>query len=127
MPGAIGYVELIYALQNKIPYGYVRNQSGTWLKASIEGVTDAAAGLKTMPADFRVSITNAPGKDAYPISSFTYLLIPTKAQDATKGKVIKDFLNWMLNQGEGQVATLDYAPLPQSVAEKVKATVDKLQ
>ena len=127
MPGAIGYVELIYALQNKIPYGYVRNQSGTWLKASIEGVTDAPAGVKTMPADFRISITNAPGKDAYPISSFTYLLIPTKAQDATKGKVIKDFLNWMLNQGEGQVATLDYAPLPQSVAEKVKATVDKLQ
>ena len=127
MPGAIGYVELIYALQNKIPYGYVRNQAGTWLKASIDGVTEAAASLKSMPPDFRVSITDAPGKNAYPIASFTWLLIPTHPQDAAKGKVIKDFLNWMLSQGEGQVATLDYAPLPQSVADKVKATVDKLQ
>jgi len=127
MPGSIGYVELIYALQNKIPYGYVRNQSGVWLKASIEDVTSAAASVKSMPADFRISITDAPGKDAYPISSFTYLLIPTHSQDATKGKIIKDFLNWMLAQGEGQVATLDYAPLPPSVAEKVKATVEKLQ
>ncbi len=84
MPGAIGYVELIYALQNHVSYGYMRNAAGTWLKASIEGVTDAAASVKTMPADFRVSITNAPGKDAYPISSFTWLLIPTMPGDATK-------------------------------------------
>lgn len=127
MPGAIGYVELIYALQNKIPYGYLRNSSGTWLKASIEGVTEAAATVKSMPSDYRVSITDAPGKNAYPISSFTYLLIPAKAQDATKGKVIKDFLNWMLSQGQGEVSSLDYAPLPTSVASKVKDTVSKLQ
>jgi phosphate transport system substrate-binding protein len=127
LPGSIGYVELIYALQNHIAYGYVRNSAGTWLKASIEGVTDAAASVKTMPADFRISITDAPGKNAYPISSFTWLLIPTHAADASKGKVIKDFLNWMLTQGEGQVAQLDYAPLPSAVAEKVKATVEKLQ
>jgi phosphate transport system substrate-binding protein len=126
MPGAIGYVELIYALQNKIPYGFVRNQAGTWLKASVEGVTDAAGSVKSMPADFRVSITNPPGKDAYPIASFTWLLIPMHPSDATKGKVIKDFLNWMLDQGEGQVATLDFAPLPTSVAAKVKATVSSL-
>ncbi len=126
MPGAIGYVELIYALQNHIPYGYLRNAAGTWLKASIEGVTDAAATVKSMPADFRVSITNAPGKDAYPISSFTYLLIPTHPADATKEKVIKDFLNWMLNQGEGQVSALNYAPLPGSVADKVRAAVARL-
>ena len=126
MPGAIGYVELIYALQNHIPYGYLRNAAGSWVKASIEGVTDAAATVKTMPADFRVSITNAPGKNAYPIASFTYLLIPAHPADAGKERVIKDFLNWMLNQGEGQVATLDYAPLPSSVADKVRATVAKL-
>jgi phosphate transport system substrate-binding protein len=127
MPGAIGYVELIYALQNKIPYGYVRNQAGTWLKASIEGVTDAAGSVKVMPADFRVSITNSPGKDAYPISSFTYLLIPAHSTDATKAKVIKDFLNWMLDHGEGEVSGLDYAPLPTTVAAKVRATVSSLQ
>jgi phosphate transport system substrate-binding protein len=126
MPGAIGYVELIYALQNKISYGYMRNAAGTWLKASIEGVTDAAGSLKSMPADYRVSITNAPGKDSYPISSFTYLLIPTHPTDATKGKVIKDFLTWMLDHGEGEVSALDYAPLPASVAAKVKSTVSTL-
>lgn len=126
LPGAIGYVELIYALQNHISYGYIRNVAGTWLKASIEGVTDAAASVKAMPADFRVSITNAPGKDAYPISSFTYLLIPTAPGDATKQKVIKDFLNWMLDHGESQVSTLDYAPLPANVADKVRAAIAKL-
>ncbi len=126
MPGAIGYVELIYALQNHISYGYIRNAAGTWLKASIEGVTDAAASVKTMPADFRVSITNPPGKDAYPISSFTYLLIPTAPGDATKQKMIKDFLTWMLDHGESEVSTLDYAPLPTNVADKVRAAIAKL-
>ncbi len=126
MPGAIGYVELIYALQNHISYGYMRNAAGIWLKASIEGVTAAAASVKTMPADFRVSITNAPGKDAYPISSFTWLLIPTHPTDMAKEKVIKDYLNWMLEHGEGEVSQLDYAPLPSNVAEKVRAAVAKL-
>jgi phosphate transport system substrate-binding protein len=79
-----------------------------------------------MPSDFRVSITNAPGKDAYPISSFTYLLVPLQPTDATKEKVIKDFLNWMLDHGEGEVSTLDYAPLPGSVADKVRSAVSKL-
>ncbi len=86
LPGTIGYVELIYALQNKIPFGYIRNAAGNWVKGSIEGVTEAAASVKNMPADYRVSITNAPGKNAYPISSFTWLLIPSQPQDAAKAQ-----------------------------------------
>jgi phosphate transport system substrate-binding protein len=125
-PGAIGYVELIYALQNKIEAGLVRNPAGVFQKATIESVTAAAASMKQMPADYRVSITNAPGRDAYPISSFTWLLIPNPAPDATKGKVIKDFLTWMLDH-ESEATSLDYAPLPASVVGKVKATIGQLK
>jgi phosphate transport system substrate-binding protein len=127
LPGAIGYVELIYALQNKIAFGDVKNAAGSWTKASIEGVTEAAASMKQMPADYRVSITNAPGKNAYPISSFTYMLIPIKSADAAKGKVIKDMMSWIVKSGEGEVSALSYAPLPQNVAEKVLKTVYSLQ
>jgi phosphate transport system substrate-binding protein len=127
LPGAIGYVELIYALQNHIAYGEVRNAAGHWVKASIEGVTAAAASVKQMPADYRVSITNAPGADAYPISSFTWLLVPLKAQDPAKGKVIKDFLNWMVTTGQSETKALNYAPLPEGVASRVKATIAGLQ
>jgi len=127
MPGAIGYVELIYALQNKIPFGYVKNAAGNWVKASIEGVTEAAASVKQMPADYRVSITNAPGKNAYPIASFTWLLIPNPAPNAENGKVIKDFLNWMLDHGQSETSSLYYAPLPENVKQKVKATVSQLK
>src|SRR4029077_18732593 len=87
LPGSIGYVELIYAVQNNIAYGSVRNSAGVFLKASLEAVTAAAASVKSMPADFRVSITNAPGKDAYPISSFTWLLIAAPSKDPAKGKI----------------------------------------
>jgi phosphate transport system substrate-binding protein len=125
--GTIGYVELLYALQNKISYGYIRNSAGNWVKGSIEGVTEAASSVKQMPADYRVSITNAPGKNAYPISSFTWLLIPVQPQDAAKGKVIKDFLNWMLDHGESEASSLYYAPLPDSVAGKVRQTVATLK
>jgi phosphate transport system substrate-binding protein len=127
MPGAVGYVELIYALQNKIPFGSIRNASGNWVVGSIEGVTEAAASLKSMPADYRVSITNAPGKNSYPISSFTWLLVPVKAQDAAKGKVIKEFLQWVLDHGQSEAAGLYYAPLPKTVADKVRGTVSSLQ
>lgn len=127
LPGTIGYVELIYALQNKIQYGYVKNAAGNWVKGSIDGVTAAAANVKTMPTDFRVSITNAPGKESYPISSFTWLLIPTNPQDAAKGKVLKDFLNWMLDHGQSEVSALYYAPLPKAVADKVRGTVAQLK
>jgi phosphate transport system substrate-binding protein len=124
--GSIGYIELIYAIQNNIPYGSVKNAAGTFLKASLEGVTAAAGSVKSMPADFRVSITNAPGKDAYPISSFTWLLIPVQAKDAARGKIIADFLNWMVDQGQTMTTQLAYAPLPQNVAEKVKATIKQV-
>ena len=127
LPGAIGYVELIYALQNHITYGEVKNAAGNWTKASIEGVTEAAASIKVMPADYRVSITNAPGANAYPISSFTWLLVPLKSPDAAKGKVLKDLLSWIINSGENEVSALSYAPLPKSVAEKVLKTVYALQ
>ena len=126
MEGAFGYVELIYAVQNKIPYGTLRNPAGNWLKGSLEGATAAAASVKSMPADFRVSITNAPGKDAYPISSFTWLLIPTQSKDAAKGKIVVDFLNWMLSDGEKETIQLDYAPLPENVAAKVKEAIKQV-
>ncbi|MGB6689929.1 MAG: phosphate ABC transporter substrate-binding protein PstS [Terracidiphilus sp.] len=127
LPGAIGYVELIYALENKIAFGAVRNAAGTWVTASIAGVTEAAASVKQMPADFRVSITDPPGKDAYPISSFTYLLIPEKTADPVKAKVLKDLLSWIVKSGEGEVSALSYAPLPQNVADKVLTRIYSLQ
>jgi len=127
LPGSIGYVELIYAVQNKIPYGSVRNSAGVFLKATLEGVTAAAASAPKMPADFRVSITNAPGKDAYPISSFTWLLIPEQSKDASKGKILADFLNWMVTDGQKMTAELSYAPLPESVAAKVKETIKQIK
>jgi phosphate transport system substrate-binding protein len=124
-PGAIGYVELIYALQNHIDFGAIRNKAGNWVKGSIDGVTDAAATAK-MPDDYRVSITDAPGPNAYPISSFTYLLIPVHPADASKEKVIKDMLNWIITSGESEAPSLSYAPLPQALAAKVLKTVYSL-
>jgi phosphate transport system substrate-binding protein len=127
MQGGIGYIELIYAVQNKIDYGSVKNASGAFVKASLDSVTAAAASAKSMPADFRVSITNAPGKDAYPISSFTWLLIPEKSKEAAKGKILADFLNWMVDDGQKMTAELTYAPLPENVAVKVKGAIKQVQ
>ena len=127
LPGALGYIELIYALQNHINFGEVKNPAGNWIRASIDGVTDAAASVKKMPADYRVSITNAPGANAYPISSFTWLLVPVKTEDPAKAKVLKDMLSWIITSGESEVSSLSYAPLPKSVAEKVLKTVYSLQ
>jgi phosphate transport system substrate-binding protein len=124
-PGAIGYVELIYALQNRITFGSVKNASGVFIKASLDSTTAAAAGVK-MPADFRVSITNAPGKNAYPISSFTYLLVPIKWQDQTKKNAMVTFLEWMLDKGEPTVTQLDYAPLPKQVADRERAKIKEI-
>jgi len=126
LEGSIGYIELIYAVENKITYGAVKNAAGNFVKASLDGVTEAAASVKNMPADFRVSITDAPGKMAYPISSFTWLLIPEQAQDPKKGKIIADFLVWMLNDGQKMTSQLSYAPLPASVVEKVKAAIKQI-
>jgi len=125
--GSIGYVELIYALSNKMPYGSVQNSSGAFVKASLESVTAAAAGVKDMPDDFRVSITNAPGKEAYPISSFTWLLVPAEWSDAGKEKAFVDFLNWMVDKGQTMTTDLAYAPLPKSVATKVKARIKEVK
>jgi len=127
LPGAVGYVELIYALQNNISFGEVKNADGKWVKASIAGVTEAAASIKKMPADYRISITNAPGANSYPISSFTYLLIPVHAADPTKGKVIKDMLSWIVKYGESEVSALSYAPLPAALVEKELKTIYALQ
>jgi phosphate transport system substrate-binding protein len=126
MDGAFGYLELIYAAQNHIPFGTVKNAAGSWVKASLEGTTAAAASVKNMPADFRVSITNAPGKDAYPISSFTWLLVPTQSKDQARGKIMVDFLTWMLDDGEKMTEALDYAPLPDSVASKVRESIKQV-
>jgi phosphate transport system substrate-binding protein len=124
--GSIGYVELIYAASNKMPYGSVQNAAGTFIKASLESVTAAAASVKDMPDDFRVSITNAPGKDAYPISSFTWLLVPAEWADATKEKAFVDFLTWMVDKGQSMTSSLQYAPLPKNVAVKVKARIKEV-
>ncbi len=127
-PYAFGYVELIYAEQNKIPYGQVRNKAGKFVKASTAGVTAAAAAnAKNIPADYRVSITDAPGADSYPISSFTWLLIPTQAKDAAKGKALVGFMEWMLDKGEAEAPALSYAPLPKAVADRVKQTLTTLK
>ena len=127
LPGAIGYVELIYALQNHISFGSVKNPAGNFITASIESVTEAAASIKQMPADYRISITNAPGANAYPISSFTWLLIPVHSADPAKGKVIKDLLSWIVKYGESEVTALSYAPLPAKLAEKELKSIYSLQ
>ena len=127
IPGSIGYVELIYAIQNKIPYGSVRNSSGNFVKASLPAVSAAAASAPKMPADFRVSITNAPGKEAYPISSFTWLLIPIPSKDPNKGKILSDFLNWMVTDGQQMTSALAYAPLPDNVAAEVKEAIKQVR
>ena len=124
--GALGYVELIYALQNKIPFGLVQNAAGNFVKASLQSTTAAAAAAKFTADDFRVSITNAPGKEAYPIASFTYLLVPTQWKDAGKGKIMVDFLHWMLSDGQKMVEPLDYAPLPKTLVEMEQGTVQKI-
>jgi phosphate transport system substrate-binding protein len=126
-PYTFGYVELIYAVQNHMSYGMVRNAAGKWVKASTDGVTAAAAAAaKNMPADYRVSITNAAGPDSYPISSFTWLLIPVQSQDPAKGKVLADFLRWMLDHGESEAAGMTYAPLPKPVADRVRQTINQI-
>jgi phosphate transport system substrate-binding protein len=127
-PNSIGYVELIYAIQNKMSYGKVQNADGKFVKADLASVSEAAAGAaKNMPDDFRVSITNAPGATAYPISSFTWLLIPAQIQDAAKRDAIKGFLKWMLNDGQNSVEALSYARLPKPVQAKEAKAIALIQ
>jgi phosphate transport system substrate-binding protein len=126
-PGAIGYVELIYAINNKLPYATIQNHDGSWVEPTLSGVTAAAAAdAAQIPADFRVSITDAPGKDSYPLSSFTYLLVYPKQTDATKGKALVGFLRWMLTDGQQYAPALQYAPLPTSLLGRENAQIGKV-
>jgi phosphate transport system substrate-binding protein len=127
-PNSFGYVELTYAAQNNIPYGTVKNSAGTFVKADLASVSAAAAGsAKELPDDFRVSITNGPGKNAYPISSFTWLLIPAKFSDAGKRDAIKDFVKWAITDGQGLVEPLSYAKLPKEVVAKELKAIGQIQ
>jgi len=127
-PGALGYVELIYALQNNIPYGAVQNSSGSFIRASIDAVTAAAAAAAAqMPEDFRVSITNPPGKDAYPIASFTWLLLYESPQDKAQGKIMVDFMKWAVTDGQKFAKDLGYAPLPKTVVDMVLKAIQKIK
>lgn len=127
-PDSCGYVELIYAIQNKMSYGSVKNSSGAFVKASLAGVTAAAASAaNNMPEDFRVSITDAAGKDAYPISSFTWLLIPSKISDAGKREALKGFVKWMLADGQNYTEALSYAKLPKEVVAKELKALNQVQ
>ena len=127
-PGSIGYVELIYALQNKIAYGAVRNMDGNYVKASLDTITQAAAATEgKMPADFRVSITNAPGKNAYPIASFTWLLFYENPKDKTKARTMVDFMKWALTDGQKYCAELGYAPVPPSVVQLELAALSRIK
>jgi phosphate transport system substrate-binding protein len=126
-PGSIGYVELIYALQNKISFASVQNAAGEFVKASVNAVTKAAAAAApNMPADFRVSITNAQGPGAYPISSFTWLLLYQDPKDKAAGKAMVDFVRWALTDGQKYAADLGYAPLPASVVMLEQMALDRI-
>ena len=125
-PGALGYVELIYAIQNKMPYADVKNAAGEFVKPTIESVT-AALATADIPDDFRFSMTNSPGKDAYPICGATWLLVYQQPKDSAKGKKLVEFLKWALTDGEGMAKTLDYAPLPESVQQRVLKRIDEIK
>ena len=127
-PASLGYIELIYAIQNKLPYGKVKNSSGAFVKADLASVSAAAAAAaKFMPDDFRVSITNPEGKAAYPIASFTWLLIPAKFTDAAKRDVVKDFLKWMMTDEQQSCEALSYAKLPKEVVAKEMKAIAQIQ
>jgi phosphate transport system substrate-binding protein len=129
-PGAIGYVELAYATQNNLPYALLKNKAGVFLPPSLEGATAAAAGVAAgLPAntDFRVSVVNAPGKDAYPISSFTWMLVYTTQPDARKGKALVDFVRWGIHDGQQFCKALQYAPLPDNIVKMLDARLDAIK
>ena len=127
-PFSIGYVELAYAVQNRLTYGRVRNSAGRFVRAGIASLSAAAASsVESMPDDFRISITNAPGKEAYPIASYTWLLAPARIRDPAKRQIIVDFLQWMIRHGQSMAAELGYAPLPAPIAERVLKACSRIQ
>lgn len=125
--GALGYVELIYAVRTHLPYGKVKNQSGEFVKADLASINAAAASVKSIPADFRVSITDPLGKGAYPISTFTWLLVPEKIPDSNKQKALVGFLKWAITTGQNSVEALDYAKLPQEVVSKEEQQIGMIK
>jgi phosphate transport system substrate-binding protein len=125
-PGAIGYIELIYALQNKLPFADIKNSRGHYISASLDSVTAAVATAK-VPDDFRFSVVNAPGTDAYPIAGTTWLLVYETQKDPTKGRKLVEFLHWALTDGEQLASALDYAPLPKSLQERALARVKEIK
>ncbi len=127
-PGTIGYVELIYAKSNNLPYASLQNKAGQFIEPNMDSVSAAAEGfVKDMPADYRVSITNADGKKAYPLSAFTYLLVWKAMPDANKGAKMVKFLKWAATEGQKQAAALHYAPLPKALVKKVEATINSIE
>ncbi len=124
---SIGYLQTTYAIDNQISFGLVENASGVFVRATVRSITAAAAAVPRIPADFRVSITNAPGTEAYPVSSFTWLLVPCKIEDPAKKKALVDFLRWVLTKGQEMATPLHYAPLPADVAAQVLQTVDEIE
>jgi phosphate transport system substrate-binding protein len=126
LPNSIGYVELIYATQNKMPYAEVKNPAGEFVKPTLDSVT-AALATADVPEDFRFSMTNAPGKDAYPISGATWLLVYQQQKDATKGKKLVEFLKWAESDGEKMAKDLDYAPLPAALQQRVLKRINEIK
>ena len=126
LPNSIGYVELIYALQNQMPYADLKNPAGEFVKATLDSVT-AALSTAEIPDDFRFSMTNAPGKDAYPIAGATWLLVYAQQSDATKGKKLVEFLKWAEKDGEAMAKTLNYAPLPEALQQRVLQRINEIK
>jgi phosphate transport system substrate-binding protein len=126
LPGAIGYVELIYANQNKLPFADLKNAAGNFITPSLDSVTAALATAK-IPDDFRFSMVNAPGDRAYPISGTTWLLVYEQQKNADKGKKLVEFLNWALTKGETMASSLDYAPLPAAVQQRVQERIKTIK
>jgi phosphate transport system substrate-binding protein len=125
--GSIGYVELIYAVKNQLPFGKVKNKSGEFVKAELKSVTAAAAAMKEMPADFRVSITDGVGSGVYPISTFTWLLVPSHYNDSAKAQAVKGLLKWAISKGQDQVESLEYAKLPKTVVAQEEKQIARIQ
>ena len=125
---AIGYVELAYAFENKLPFASLRNKSGVFVEPSIKSTSAAAAcAARNMPADYRIALVNQPGKDAYPIAGFTYLLVYEHQKNAVNGKKLVEFLNWELKKGQKMASALLYAPLPENVAKMVEKTIKSIK
>jgi len=124
----LGYVELAYAVENKLPYAHLKNREGAFVEPTIKSISAAATGAaKNMPADYRISLVNQPGKETYPVVGFTWLLVYEQQKDKVKGQKLVEFLTWSLNNGQNMAAPLRYAPLPENVAKMVEKTIKEIK